>query len=173
MKKIKRFNQKLYESIMTKISRVVKQKLNEADFNNAAYDRWKTSTPYDDEEDINGVIELDIKDILYNNDEIDDMEFANDILNQLGIPTDDISDDDIIILDTDGTNILNPEVIDELLDQIDDDEDRDIVNNLIWNQIDRDIKNDNINWEYYQQTSEYDDDRRDYYKEKEFLDELD
>ena len=156
----KRFNQKLYESIMTKISRVVKQKLNEADFNNAAYDRWKTSTPYDEDEDIKGVIELDIKDILYNNDEIDDMEFANDILNQLGIPTDDISDDDIIILDTDGTDILNPEVIDELLDQIDGDEDRD-------------IKNDNINWEYYQQTSEYDDDRRDYYKEKEFLDELD
>lgn len=159
--------QKLYESIMRKISKVVKQKLNEASFPSAAYDRWVTSTPYDDENEGIGVIELDIRDILYNSQ--DDVEFADNIINQLGL-SDEVSDDDIILLETDGETILNEEEIDDLLEQIYDEDDKERFKDLLWDQINWDLKKENINWDYYlDKQIDYEDDMRDAYRDDELL----
>ena len=152
---------------MRKISKVVKQKLNEATFPSAAYDRWKTSTPYDDENEDIGVIELDIRDILYNSQ--DDVEFADNIINQLGL-SDDVSDDDIVLLDTDGETILNEEEIDDLLEQIYDEDDKERFKDLLWDQINWDLEKENINWDYYlDKQIDYEDDMRDAYRDDELL----
>ena len=169
-----RKNQKLYETIMMKVSKIVKQKLNEDVFTNGSYDRWRTSGP-DDDESLRpriGIIKIDIPDILYNTHNLDetDPDFCERILDVLGLPLDDSKwNYDMLNVYVDGEgDITDSTEVNDILDQIDDPDDKSRLEDLVYDEIERCISDDIIEWEY----DDEEDDLRDYYKEK-YMDEDD
>lgn len=127
---------KKYNKIMSRISRVLKRRLNEDIFSDGRYDRWKTSSPYDDEEDINGVINVDIIDTLNGNVlDDDELEKLLNICNKSGI-----YDDTNIEVITNGSEIIADEQLQAALSRIKIQKYRDIISNYVYEQIEKEIE---------------------------------
>ena len=151
------YNKKLYNKIMRKISHVVRQKLNENVFTDGRYDRWVTSTPYDDEEDIEGIISVDIIDTL-NCVVVDDDELERllNVCKKSGI-----TEDTIVQVVTDGSDIIADEQLQELLSHIQSPRIRETIENYVYEQIEKDIENGD--YDYGQNDADYRVGQRDSY----------
>lgn len=124
-------NNKKYNKIMSRISRLVKRKLNEDVFSDGRYDRWRTSTPYDDEVPIEGIIKIDIVDVLRANViDDDELEKLENICKKSGI-----YQDNYVQVVTDGNEIIADEQLQAQLDRIQIQKYRDIIEKYVYDEI--------------------------------------
>ena len=152
------YNRNTYNKIMSRISKLVKNKLNENVFTDGRYDRWATSTPYDDEEDIEGIIKVDIIDTL-NGDVMDDDELEQllNVCQKSGI-----TEDSIVEVVTDGSDIIADEQLQELLSHIKVKKYRDIIEKYVYDQINRSIQCGD--YDYGQDKLDYEEGLRDEFR---------
>lgn len=132
-------NRKLYNKIMSDISSIIKNKLNENVFTDGRYDRWKTSTPYDDEiDDELPVIELDIIDIL-NSTVIDDdkCEELINICKKSGIMEDTTVE---VVIDDYTYEIIEDNQLTAALNQIKSKKYHDIIEKYVLDELNRQIE---------------------------------
>ena len=148
---ISKRNKQLYETIMRKVSKIIKQKLNES---------WDDDDYYYPD----GLMELDPKDMFFD-DELDerDPEMYERILTDLDIPLEGYKYDMIKVY-TDGKDVTDDSELVDALNCIQNEEDRKYFETLANNTIERYIKNGIIDWEA--NIPQYDDDLTDYYRER-------
>jgi hypothetical protein len=104
----------IYEQIMSDISKILKRQLKEDIFTNGSYDRWRLSAPEYSKYDQECKITVDVLDIL-NGDVIDDRELSalENVCKKSGI-----TDETIVNVYTDGSEILDDTELTNLLSNI-------------------------------------------------------
>lgn len=132
-------NNRKYNRIMSRISRLVKRKLNEDVFTDGRYDRYKLSVDDEYDDDELPIIDIDIIDVLQANIVDDDeCERLVNICQKSGIMPDTTVE---VVIDDNTYEIFTDEELQEALSRIKVPKYKEIISNYVYEEIDRQLEN--------------------------------